>query len=359
MDSQVIVIGAGVIGCSVAYHLARRGTTVTVIEANGVATGTSSATLGLVWVQRKAPAEYMELNLLSSMLHKKLVETYDEDVELNQPGGLSTYIDEAAYLKQLSIAEKLNADSPNHKTEVLSATQARQVEPDLSTDVIGALFSPYDGEINPMKLAFNLARNSRKLGVKFLTQCTMNQILSNDSGVLGVDTSTGVIRAGIVVVAAGVNTSRLIEPLCIMMPMVFERGQVLVTEPVRRVLTYPTGISRQTARGNILLGTTYEANCVERLTTAQAARKIVNDSIRRYPVLKDMQIIRHFAGIRPLPIDGLPYLGAVNRVPGLFVATSHSGITLAPVHGKVISELILDGETNIPIHSYRPERYMQ
>ncbi len=359
MDTQVVVIGAGVIGCSVAYHLARRGTMVTVIEANGVATGTSSATLGLVWVQRKAPAEYMELNLLSSMLHKKLAETYDEDVELNQPGGLSTYIDEANYQKQLSIAEQLNAECPNHKTQVLSAAQAKQVEPELSMDIVGALYSPFDGEINPMKLAFNLARNSCKLGVKFLTQCTVYQILCNDSGVIGVDTPVGIIRANVAVVAAGVNTSRLIEPLGIKMPMVFERGQVLVTEPVRRIFTYPTGISRQTARGNILLGTTYEADCVERLTSMEAARKIVNDSIHRYPVLRDVQIIRHFSGIRPLPKDGLPYLGKVDRVPGLFIATSHSGITLAPVHGKVISELILDGETNIPIHSYRPDRYMQ
>ncbi len=86
-------------------------------------------------------------------------------------------------------------------------------------------------------------------------------------------------------------------------------------------------------------------------------RRSLSDFIRRFPVLKDAQIIRHFAGIRPLPKDGKPYLGPVERVPGLFVATSHSGITLAPVHGKVISELILDGHTDVPLESYRPERY--
>jgi sarcosine oxidase subunit beta len=85
-EAEVVVIGAGVIGCSIAYHLARRGVSVTVIDANGVATGTSSATLGLVWVQRKNPAEYMELNWLSSKLHAELARTFDEDVELNQPG---------------------------------------------------------------------------------------------------------------------------------------------------------------------------------------------------------------------------------------------------------------------------------
>jgi glycine/D-amino acid oxidase-like deaminating enzyme len=123
------------------------------------------------------------------------------------------------------------------------------------------------------------------------------------------------------------------------------------------VVIYPTGNTRQTERGNILLGVTYEANSTERLTTANGAQKVASDSVRRFPVLKDAQIIRNFAGIRPLPKDGRPYLGPVNSVPGLFVATSHSGITLAPVHGKVISELILDGRTDVPLENYRPERY--
>jgi sarcosine oxidase subunit beta len=119
---------------------------------------------------------------------------------------------------------------------------------------------------------------------------------------------------------------------------------------------YPTGISRQTRRGNILLGPTYEAGCAEKLTTAEAGKKIAAASIRRYPRLKDVRLVRNFAGIRPLPKDGLPYLGAVQRLPGLYVATSHSGITLAPVHGKVISELIVDGKTDVPLANYQPER---
>jgi glycine/D-amino acid oxidase-like deaminating enzyme len=356
-ETQVIVIGAGAIGCSIAYHLARRGASVAVIDANGVSTGTSSATLGLVWVQRKEPVQYMELNLLSSKLHAQLISTYDEDVELNQPGGLSTYIDEAAYLKQLSIAERLNAANPEHDTRVLSPQQAQQLEPALSLNIVGALFSPHDGEINPIRLTFNLAQNAKKLGAKFFLRCTVNQILKDEAGVVGVDTSLGSLRASIVVVAAGVTTSRLVQPLGINLPMVFERGQILLTEPIRRVLIHPTGISRQTGRGNILLGVTYEANQTERMTTSDGAKKIAADSIRRYPVLKDVRIVRHFAGIRPIPKDGLPYLGAITRIPGLYVATSHSGITLSPVHGKIISELIVDHATDVPIDLYAPERY--
>jgi glycine/D-amino acid oxidase-like deaminating enzyme len=356
-ETQVLVIGAGVIGCSVAYHLACRGASVIVIDAHGIGTGTSSATLGLVWVQRKEPVEYMELNLLSSRLHAELAKTFDEDVELRQPGGLSSYLDEPTFEKQLGIMRRLNAASENHQTRALTPTEAHEMEPELSTDIVGALFCPHDGEINPIKLVMNLARNARKLGVKFLTPLALDRIVRNKAGISGVDTPSGFIRAGTVVVAAGTATPALVKPLGIELPMVFERGQILVTEAMRQVVVYPTGNTRQTGRGNILLGVTYEANCTERSTTHYGAQKIASDSLRRFPVLRDAQIIRQFAGIRPLPKDGLPYLGPVQRIPGLFVATSHSGITLAPVHGKVISELILDGQTDVPLDSYRPERY--
>jgi glycine/D-amino acid oxidase-like deaminating enzyme len=356
-ETQILVIGAGVIGCSIAYHLARRGASVIVLDANGVGTGTSSATLGLVWVQRKEPAEYMELNLLSSQLHAELARTYDEDVELRQPGGISSFLDEGIFRKQLAIMERINAASDKHQTRALTPREAHEMEPELSPDIVGAIYCPHDGEINPIKLVLNLASNARKCGAKFLAHTLDIHIGRNDAGVTGVDTQTGFIRAGTVVVAAGTGTPALLKPLGLELPMVFERGQILVTEAMRRVVFYPTGNTRQTERGNILLGVTYEANCTERLTTACGAQKVASDSVRRFPVLKNAHIIRHFAGIRPLPKDGRPYLGPVKSVPGLFVATSHSGITLAPVHGKVISELILDGRTEVPLESYRPERY--
>lgn len=97
-----------------------------------------------------------------------------------------------------------------------------------------------------------------------------------------------------------------------------------MTEPLPQLVKYPTGNTRQTKRGNILLGTTYEANQTEHITTIEGAYKVANDSLRRYPILKDTQVIRHFAGVRPLPKDGKPYLGPIKRVPGLYVTTSHS-----------------------------------
>lgn len=357
-EAQVVVIGAGVIGSSIAYHLARRNASVIVIDAGGIATGTSSATLGLVWVQRKEPVEYMELNYLSAKLHAQLAGAFDEDVELNQPGGIATYLDEAAFHAQIEVMERLNAASPFHQARAITTDEARRLEPALSPEIIGAIYCPHDGEINPIKLTFNFARQARKFGAQFLLQTPVQRIIRDEAGVTGVETSNGMIRAGAVVVAAGMGTAGLVQPLGIDLPVKFERGQLLVTEATPRVMIHPTGNTRQTARGNILIGVTYEMGRTERLTTLDGVRKIYGEIVRRYPVMKDANIIRHFAGIRPLPQDGKPYLGPVRRVPGLYVAASHSGITLSAVHGKVISELILDGHSDVPIESYRPERHM-
>jgi len=233
------------------------------------------------------------------------------------------------------------------------------MEPNLSpANIVGAIFCPHDGEINPIRLTLNLERNARKCGAHFITHTPVLRIASDEAGVAGVETQGAFVRARNVVVAAGMGTPALLEPLGIHLPMLFEKGQVLVTEAMPHVLIYPTGNTRQTARGNILLGVTYEPEQTERITTLQGAFQVANDAVRRFPCLKDAKIVRQFAGIRPLPKDGVPYLGGVERLPGLYVATSHSGITLAPVHGKVISELILDGKTDVPIELYRPERFM-
>jgi len=256
------------------------------------------------------------------------------------------------------VMNRLNAASQAHQAQAMTASEARHLEPALSPDVVGAIYCPHDGEVNPIRLVFNLAAGAKKFGTTFLTHTPVIRIVQDEAGVTGVETEKGFFQSRKVVVAAGTGSAALMATAGITLPMVFERGQILVTEAVRRLMIYPSGNTRQTGRGNILLGTTYERDQSERLATPDGARKIASDAIRRYLILKDVQVVRHFAGIRPLPKDGRPYLGSVNRVPGLFVATSHSGITLAPVHGKVISELILDGNTDVPIRSYNPERYM-
>ena len=358
-DTQVAIIGAGAIGCSIAYHLASRGAHVTLVEGKGVGAGTSSANLGLVWVQGKEPAGYMELNLLGAKLHATLATRFEEDIGLRQPGGLSICLDEVELQESLESMKRLMSGSSKYEARALSPAELRDLEPCISSEVIGGVYTPHDGHVNPNKLVVNLERLARREGAQFLLRTQARSIRVDERGVRGVETPDGFVRAGAVVVAAGVGSAALVEPLGFKLPLRFDRGQILVTAQVGPLLHHPTDNIRQTEEGNVLMGTTHEDAGLDTSTTIDAAGRIARNAIRSFPVLRDIPVIRQFAGIRPMPVDGKPYLGPVERVPGLYVAVSHSGITLAALHGKAITELILDGKTEVPIGPYRPERYAQ
>jgi glycine/D-amino acid oxidase-like deaminating enzyme len=356
-ECEIAVIGAGVVGCSIAWFLAERGAQVAVLETEGIASGTSSATLGLVWVQGKEPAEYMELNLASSRLHAQLAKKYNEDVGLRQPGGLLISTEPGEYEKLLGVMGRLNAQSPTYQARALTPEQVCAMEPLVSPEIIGGIYAPHDGHIDPIKLTLNLARLAKRHSARFMLHTRALRILKDASGVSGIETSQGVVQARKIVLAAGTGVPELVKPLGFQIPLDFVRGEILVTAPLKPTLRYPSRHIRQTVSGNLLLGSTHERGGLERATTRGAAVSIARNAILTIPTLKNLPVIRQYVGIRPMPVDGKPYLGAVERLPGLYVAVGHSGITLSPIFGKVISELILDGHTDIPLDLYRPERY--
>ncbi len=356
-ESDVVIVGAGAVGCSIACFLALRGVKAVVVEAGGIAAGTSSATLGLVWVQGKEPPEYMQLNLASSRLHAQMAEKYDEDVGLRQPGGLMISTEPEDFEKLLGVMERLNTQSPSYQARKLTPEQVRAIEPLVSTEIIGGIYGPHDGHIDPIKLVLNLARLAGRNGARFMLHTRVDRILTDASGVSGVSTSQGTVRTRQVVVAAGIGVPALVEPLGVKIPLDFVRGEILVTAPVDPILRFPSRHVRQTVSGNFLLGSTHDRGVRDTTTTASAAQQIATNAIRTVPLLKDLPVIRHFAGIRPMPVDGKPYLGPVERVPGLYVAVSHSGITLSPIFGSVISDLIVEGRSQVPLDLYRPERH--
>lgn len=358
-ETEVLVIGAGIVGCTIAYHLARRGMSVTVVDSGSIGEGASSANMALVWVQGKEPAPYMELNLLGARLHSELAAEFDEDVELRQPGGLILCHDEAQFEEKLAVMERFNASCSEYQARALSADEVRDREPFVSPDIAGGIYGPHDGHINPFKFISTAARLSKSRGTSFILHTPVLQILRNENGVTGATTSRGVIRADHVVVAAGTAAPELVRPLGVEISLRFIRGQLLVTARTKPMLFHPLHGLRQTEAGNILIGTTHESVGMDTSTTVDAAREIAHGAIRLFPKLRDILIIRQFSGIRPMPFDRWPFLGPVQSIPGLYISVSHSGVTLAPVHGKVISDLILDGETAVPITHCRPERFSE
>jgi len=356
-ETEVVVIGAGAIGCSIAYQLAKCGKDVTLVDRAEPGAGTSSYNFGLVWATSKEPLSYMELNLRSSQMFPRFVEELGEDVDLRQGGGLKLCLTEEEYRKAEGMMKRLQC-SPLYQGRMLSPTEVFEMQPGVSRDIIGAMWSPHDGDINWVKWTQALARGCKRVGVTMLMQTEITGIeRGGDGQVTGVLTNSGRIGTSNAVNAAGVWSPQIAAMVDVTIDLYPQRGQILETAATDIICPVPMSTVRQDPRGQFYMGTTAENVGFDWSTTPEAATAIREKAAKLVPKTRELKVVRHFSGLRPMPRDGLPFLGPVPHVSGFYVATSHSGITLSPIHGKVISDLIVNGQTDIPIADYDPLRF--
>lgn len=355
-STEVVVVGAGAVGCSIAYWLAKRGKDVTLLDKGGPGTGSSVANFGLVWSSAKEPHTYMELNLRSSQLWPQMLDELGEDVEYRL-GGLKIVLTQKNYEAQEALVERQRRSSL-FRGRMISAAEARDMQPGLSPGIAGALFSPDDGDSNPIKWTYALLRGCRRQGVKVMRDTkVLGFDLGDENQVVAVLTDQGRIHASSAVNAAGVWAAQVAQMVGVTIGLYPQRGQLLITEAVPTILPMAQSTVRQSLDGNIYMGVTMEDVGLDWGTSPEGATKIAKNAARMVPLVQDLSIIRQFSGLRPMPRDGLPFIGAFPHVPGYYIAVGHSGNTLSPIHGKIISDLIVEGETDIPLEDYDPLRY--
>jgi sarcosine oxidase subunit beta len=352
----VVVVGAGAVGCSIAYWLAKRGKNVTVVDKKSPGTGSSVANFGLVWSSSKEPYTYMELNLRSSLMWPRMIEELGEDVEYRR-GGLSIALNEKEYAALEAIVERQRSSSL-FKGRMLSPKEVLDMQPGVSREIAGALYCPDDGDSNSIKWTYALIRGCRRLGVQIIRDTEVTGFdLDEENLVAGVLTNRGRIRTEYAVNAAGVWAAQVAQMVGVTIGLFPERGQVLISEAAPMVLTIAESKVRQSKDGNFYMGDTHEDIGFDWGNTVEATVKIAKNAAKIVPATRNLSAIRQFSGLRPMPRDGLPFIGPIPHVPGYYIAVGHSGNTLSPIHGKIISELIVDGHTDVPIEDYDPLRY--
>jgi glycine/D-amino acid oxidase-like deaminating enzyme len=357
-SAEVLVIGAGAVGCSIAYWLAKRGKAVTLVDKKGPGTGTSVANFGLVWSSSKEPYTYMELNLRSSLMWPRMIEELGEDVEYRR-GGLRIARNEKEYVKLEALIERQRSSSL-FKGRMLSRQEVFEMEPGITREIAGALYCPDDGDSNSIKWTYALIRGCRRLGVEIMRDTEVTGFdLGEDNRVTGVFTNQGRVQSEYVVNAAGVWAAQVAEMVGVTIGLFPERGEILISEAAPKVLSIAEANVRQSVDGNFYMGVTNEDVGYNWSNTVEAAVQIATNAANTVPAIRNLSIIRQFSGLRPMPRDGLPFIGPIPHVPGYYIAVGHSGNTLSPIHGKIISELIVDGHTDIPIDDYYPLRYDQ
>jgi glycine/D-amino acid oxidase-like deaminating enzyme len=364
------VIGGGVVGASIAYGLALSGCSVVLLDGSASDPRASAANFGLVWVQGKGPGspDYQRLTRVSSDLWPAFAEELTEIagpeegvpgsvLPYERNGGLTFTFGEDGYTERESQLHRLHNErggENDHEMIDRAAIQRLMPEFELGPEVTGASFCWRDGCVNPLKLHSALLRAIPRLGGRVLFGSKVDTIRPVSLG-WELTTATGRIGVGHVVVAAGLATQELAESVGLDVPVRPQRGQVIVSQRLPRVMTLPASTLRQTADGTFLVGATKEDVGLDRSTTLDAAGQLARNALRITPALRDINVVRHWAGLRVMTPDGAPIYQFSDRASA---AACHSGITLAPVHARLFSGRITGGDADA-LMAFHPARFGQ
>jgi glycine/D-amino acid oxidase-like deaminating enzyme len=344
MDTDYAIIGGGVVGLSVAWGLLRRGRTVTVLDGDDGSFRASRGNFGLVWVQSKGMKQprYAQWSQRSAAIWADFANELGDNtgtaVPLEQKGGYDLHFSEetlqATVAQYEALKAKLDGDYP---FEVLGHNALRKEEPHIGPKVVGAILHHQDGHANPLKLLMALAADVRRMGGRVLTGKTVTDVSKPDA--FRIDCADGnTLDADRVILSAGLGAMQLGPKLGFKAPIRPQRGQVLITEKLPKLINRPSLIARQVDEGGIQIGATNEEVGLDDRVTQPGLSGLAAEAIAAYPALAKAQLVRSWGALRVLSPDGLPIYQESTEMPGAFLVTCHSGITLAAVHARVLPD---------------------
>jgi glycine/D-amino acid oxidase-like deaminating enzyme len=350
-DYDFAILGGGLVGSAIAWGLGRIGKRVVVLDEGDRAFRASRGNFALVWVQSKGLGmpRYAAWTRTSSdswgALAAELKTTTAIDVCFERPGGFSLALSEAELeasatkLKRLRNQPEMTVDL---QFEVMERERVRAMLPEIGPEVVGATFCPLDGHTNALKLLHALHRGLQQQGGVYRPRATVRDI-ARESGAFRITHDGGTTIAGRIVLTAGIGNARLGPMVGLDVPVRPQRGQIVVTERLTRFLRHPVVTIRQTDEGSVLLGDSQEeAGLDDRVGTGVVAT-IAERATRCFPLLGRARVVRSWAALRVMTPDGFPIYRESPTHPGAFVATCHSGVTLAAAHALHLAPMLAAG----------------
>ncbi|WP_335945510.1 FAD-dependent oxidoreductase [Pseudomonas sp. G166] len=352
--TDVIVVGGGLVGLSIAYGLALLGRQVSVLDEGDDAIRAARGNFGLLWVQGKGyrMSPYAQWTRESVVLWPRFAAALQADtgidVHLRQQGGFQLCLSDAEMAQESRrlgwLREALAGDYP---FELLDAVQLRARLPGIGPEVAGGCFSPMDGHVNPLKLLRSLYAACQSRGVKLMNGHHVDGIESRATG-FELRAKDQCWSARQVVLAAGLGNRALGGMVGLDVPVRPNRGQILVTERLKPFLHYPTTYVRQTDEGTVQLGDSHESVGYDDGTGSQVMADIARRAVQCFPRLGRVRLVRAWGALRVMSADGFPIYEAPQAWAGLSIISCHSGVTLAAAHALRLAPWIA-GEFDDPM----------
>jgi glycine oxidase len=368
---DVVIVGGGIIGGSIAFELARRNLRVIVLDRQELMQEASWAGAGMLSPAPHCPSDIplVPLGRASVALYPGFIDAIEESSEINtgyRTGGALEVLCHGDAERELSTLVALH-HGLGLACEPLPLEEAQEMEPALGREARAAAFLPDEAFVNPRSLNSALLEASKMAGAELRPGAEVVSLLKDKKRCAGVKTAAGeAFSAGHVVLAAGCWTSQLSEvaPYAPTSPV---RGQMVALRhagfPLRRVLRSERGYivprDYETPQ-NLVAGSTLENAGYEKAVTSGGLEKILGAVNELAPSLAGAEILETWSGLRPGTPDQLPILGPTD-IEGLMIATGHyrNGILLAPITAKLITEWITEGRTSLNCEDFSPLRFLR
>jgi glycine/D-amino acid oxidase-like deaminating enzyme len=375
MRADILVVGGGLAGTAISYHLARGGADVLLIERaeiNALASGANSGSIhaqiplepflehGENWTRGFAPV--VPLLIASIGLWSGLEAELDADLEVALPGGLMVAEDE----RQLRLLERKAAVERAHglSVDILSAADLRRTAPYLATDLAGAAFCAIEGKANPQKVAPAFARAAERLGARMACGVELQGLRAEADGFVAA-TNRGPITARLVVDCAGAEAGAVAAMVGVDLPLQGFPIQVNVTEPVAPVvshLVYSAGrrlTLKQARSGALLIGGGWPAKLDpatgQPVVDPDSVRDNLRAAIRTVPTLRHAQLLRSWPAIVNGTDDWRPILGEVRKVPGFWLSLfPWLGFSGGLIAARTVAATILGSRPEVDIQAFAP-----
>lgn len=386
---EIVVIGAGAIGTSVAYHLVKKGYEVALVDRGDVASGTSSHCDACAMLTDKQPGADAALGARSIARFKELATELTYDFEFVQRGSL--YVCETDKEMEIAADYVRQLQDEGYSVHMCDPRELADREPYLAKDLPGGFWSDICSSMNPYKLCFAFVETAKRLGgLTVYPYNSVRDILLDDKGaVTAVETEKGTINTKIVINCGGCWAPEMGKMVGIDIPIIPRKGTILLTEasyPIVRqkvqeygymITKFEAGIERKVSKAvedcNVAftLEPTHASTCLlgssrnfygmdVTVSEIEVIHAIAQRGLRFYPILAELNCIRAYSGVRPFVQEHLPIMSEVEQVPGYYIAAGHEGdgIAMSPISGKLMTQLISGEEPDMDMTPFSYSKYM-
>lgn len=361
---DVAVIGGGLVGAAIAFGLRSLGSKLALLDEGDVAFRASRGNFGLIWVQGKGfgMPPYGAWTQASARAWPRLAALLREstrlDVALRQPGGLHVCLSahELAARADRMAALLAQPGFERYDIDVLDRAGVAARLPEAGPEVVGGTWSALDGDCNPLRLLRALHATLEQAGAVHRTGFPIERIEPAAHG-FTLHSPRGKLDCERVVLAAGLGNARLAPMVGLIAPVTPNKGHIIVMERVQPFLRVPLETIRQTDEGTVMIGDAQQARGFDDALDPAVLAAMAARAMQVFPHLRGVRVNRTWAALRVMSPDGFPIYAQSAAHPGAFLATCHSGVTLAAAHAFTLAPAIAEGRLPAAFDPFSSRRF--